>query len=129
ASAYWFNMVSARSPSIPFADDDWGMMLLEKGDAAGAIEKFRSANRKGPHFADALEGWGEALMAQNRSDLALSKFEQANRYAPNWGRLHLKWGEAFLYAGDKKSARTQLDAAAALYLMSEASPLFSAFTS
>ena len=118
ASAYWFNMVSARSPSIPFADDDWGMMLLEKGDAAGAIEKFRSANRKGPHFADALEGWGEALMAQNRSDLALSKFEQANRYAPNWGRLHLKWGEAFLYAGDKKSARTQLDAAAALYLMS-----------
>jgi cytochrome c-type biogenesis protein CcmH/NrfG len=111
-------MVSARSPSIPFADTDWGMMLLQKGDAAGAIEKFRSANRKGPHFADPLEGWGEALMAQNRSDLALTKFEQANRYAPNWGRLHLKWGEALLYSGDKDAAKKQFAIAEGLYLMS-----------
>ncbi|HEY7979669.1 MAG TPA: hypothetical protein VID67_15870 [Rhizomicrobium sp.] len=117
AAAYWFNMVSARSPSIPFADTDWGMMLLDKGDAAGAIEKFRSANRKGPHFADPLEGWGEALVKQNRSDLALAKFEQANRYAPNWGRLHLKWGEALLYNGDKNGAKKQFAIAAALYLM------------
>lgn len=117
AAAYWYAMVSARSPSIPFADTDWGMMLLQKGDAAGAIEKFRSASRKGPHFADPLEGWGEALMAQNRSDLALSKFEQANRYAPNWGRLHLKWGEALLYSGNKDAAKKQLANAAGLYLM------------
>jgi len=78
---------------------------LQKGDPAAAIEKFKSAHRKGPHFADPLEGWGEALMMQNRSDLALSKFKEAGGYAPNWGRLHLKWGEALLYSGDRDGAK------------------------
>jgi tetratricopeptide (TPR) repeat protein len=116
AAAYWFAMVSARSPSIPFADNDWGAMLLQKGDSDGAIEKFRSANRKGPHFADPLEGWGEALMAKNRSDQAIAKFSQAGKFAPNWGRLHLKWGEALLYSGDKAAAKKQLAIAAGLDL-------------
>jgi tetratricopeptide (TPR) repeat protein len=116
AAAHWFNMVSARSPSIPFADTDWGAMLLQKGDPAAAIEKFKSAHRKGPHFADPLEGWGEALMMQNRSDLALAKFEEANGHAPNWGRLHLKWGEALLYSGDKGGAGKQFAIAASLDL-------------
>jgi tetratricopeptide (TPR) repeat protein len=92
------------------------MMLLSKGDAAGAIEKFKAANRQGPHFADPLEGWGEALMMQNRSDLALAKFKQANAYAPNWGRLHLKWGEALVYSGDKDEAKKQFAVAAGLDL-------------
>lgn len=116
AAAYWLNMVAARSPSIPLANTDWGVMLLDKGDAAGAIEKFSAAHAQGPHYADPLEGWGEALMMQNRSDLALSKFEQANRYAPNWGRLHLKWGEALLYSGNKDGAKKQFAAAADLDL-------------
>jgi tetratricopeptide (TPR) repeat protein len=76
----------ARSPDIPFADTDWGAMLLAAGDAAGAIGKFQSANQKGPKFADPLEGWGEALMAKNQSHLALAKFAEAEKYAPNWGR-------------------------------------------
>ena len=116
AAAYWFNMVAVRSPSIPFANTDWGMMLLDKGDAAGAIQKFKAAHAQGPHFADPLEGWGEGLMMQNRSDLALAKFRDANEYAPNWGRLHLKWGEAALYAGDKDSAKKQFAIAAGLDL-------------
>jgi cytochrome c-type biogenesis protein CcmH/NrfG len=90
--------------------------LLARGDSAGAIEKFKASNAKGPHFADPLEGWGEALMAQNRSDLALAKFAQANQYAPNWGRLHLKWGEALAYAGKKNEAQKQFALSATLDL-------------
>ena len=116
AAAYWFAMVSARSPSIPFADTDWGQMLLQKGDADAAIAKFESAHRKGPHFADPLEGWGEALMMSKRSDLALAKFREANAYAPHWARLHLKWGEALLYSGNKDEAKEQFDIAASLDL-------------
>jgi tetratricopeptide (TPR) repeat protein len=115
-AAYWFAMVSARSPSIPDADTDWGQMLLWKGDADGAIAKFESANRKSPHFADPLEMWGEALMLKNRSDLALAKFEEADKIAPNWGRLHLKWGEALTYAGKRGEAWTQFAIAARLDL-------------
>jgi tetratricopeptide (TPR) repeat protein len=106
-AAHWFALVSARDPSIPFPDAEWGQMLLAKGDTAAAIAKFESAHTKGPHFADPLEMWGEALMTQNRSDLALEKFAQAAKCAPNWGRLHLKWGEALGYAGKKDDARTQ----------------------
>jgi tetratricopeptide (TPR) repeat protein len=106
-AAHWFSLVSARSPDIPFADSDWGAMLLAKGDYDGAVAKFQSANAKGPHFADPLEMWGEALIAKNRSDLALAKFAEADKYAPNWGRLHLKWGEALLWSGDKVGAQKQ----------------------
>jgi len=103
----WFAVVAARSPSIPFADTDWGEMLLKKGDYDGAIAKFESARAKGPHFADPLEMWGEALMEESRSDLALAKFEEANKYAPNWGRLHLEWGKALFWSGDKAGAQRQ----------------------
>jgi tetratricopeptide (TPR) repeat protein len=115
-AAHWFAMVSARAPSIPFADTDWGAMLLAKGDFDGAIAKFESANQKGSHFADPLEMWGEALMAKNRSDLALAKFEAADEYAPNWGWLHLKWGEALFWSGDKGGAKKQFVLAASLDL-------------
>lgn len=115
-AAHWFALVSARSPHIPFADTDWGAMLLAKGDLDGAIAKFASANKKGPHFADPLEMWGEALIRQNRSDLAVAKFAEAAKYAPNWSRLHLKWGEAFWWSGDKDEARKQFAIAASLEL-------------
>ena len=116
AAAHWFALVSARSPDIPFADTDWGQMLLQKGDPEGAIAKFESANKKGPRFADPLEMWGEALIAKNRSDLALAKFAEASKYAPNWGRLHLKWGEALWWSGDHDGARKQFAIATALDL-------------
>jgi len=115
-AAHWFEIVSRRTPSIPFADTDWGQMLLAKGDYDGAIAHFTVANRKGPHFADPLEMWGEALIRESRSDLALAKFEEANKYAPNWGRLHLKWGEALLWSGDKAGAEKQFAIAAARVL-------------
>ncbi|HSC59993.1 MAG TPA: hypothetical protein VLC29_02100 [Rhizomicrobium sp.] len=115
-AAHWYAIASAQSPSIPFADNDWGAMLMAKGDTDGAIAKFESANKKGPHFADPLEMWGEALIAKNRSDLALAKFEEADKYAPRWGRLHLKWGEALLWSGDKAGANKQFAVARGLYL-------------
>jgi tetratricopeptide (TPR) repeat protein len=116
ASAAWFEQAQKLGPSFPFANTDWGAMLMAKGDLDGAIAKFTLANQKGPHFADPLEMWGEALIAKNRSDLALAKFADANKYAPNWGRLHLKWGEALLWSGDKDGARKQFAVASGLDL-------------
>lgn len=115
-AALWFSLATHEAPSLPMADNAWGMMLLKKGDARSAIAKFRSAVALGPHYADPLEGWGEALMRENRSDLALPEFEAANKYAPNWGRLHLMWGEALYYTGRKNDARAQWTKAARLDL-------------
>jgi tetratricopeptide (TPR) repeat protein len=111
-----FAIVAARSPHMPYAETDWGEMLLRKGNLDGAIAKFEIANRKSPHFADPLEMWGEALMAQNRSDLAVAKFTEADKYASAWGRLHLKWGEALWWTGDHAGAERQFLMAAKLDL-------------
>jgi tetratricopeptide (TPR) repeat protein len=113
---FWFVRATAIAPSLPYAESEWGRALMDRGKPDDAIEKFKLANRKGPHFADPLEGWGEALMAKNQSHLALAKFAQAEKYAPNWGRLHLKWGEALIYAGKKDEAKAQFARAAQLDL-------------
>jgi tetratricopeptide (TPR) repeat protein len=102
--------------STPFADTDWGRMLLTNGEPDDTIAKFQSAHAEGPHFADPLEMWGEALMQENRSYLALAKFEEANKYAPNRGRLHLEWGRALYYTGEREEAKKQFGAAAHLIL-------------
>ena len=113
---HWFAKAAQDAPSIPFAHEDWGRSLLERGQADAAIEKFQLSSEKGPHFADSLEGWGEALMARNQSHLALAKFAEAVKYAPNWGRLHLKWGEALAYSGKRDEAARQFARAAQLDL-------------
>jgi tetratricopeptide (TPR) repeat protein len=115
-AAWWFAHADRDAPSSPFADADWGAMLLHQGDYDGAIAKFSAAHKKGSRFADPIEMWGEALMQENRSDLALAKFDEANKYAPNWGRLHLKWGESLIWSGDKAGARKQFDIASGLDL-------------
>jgi tetratricopeptide (TPR) repeat protein len=112
----WFQRAVASAKALPFAYADWGAMLLTRGNFDGAIEKFRQANKYGPHFADPLEMWGEALMLKNHSDLALAKFEEANKFAPSWGHLHLKWGEALGYVGRREDAQTQYQTAATLSL-------------
>ncbi len=115
-AAFWFARLEKMEPSIPFADEDWGKMLLDNGQPDDAIQKFALANQKGPHFADPLEGWGEALMAKKQTDAAAAKFVEAAKYAPNWGRLHLKWGEALGYDGKRDEAKKQFALAAGLDL-------------
>jgi tetratricopeptide (TPR) repeat protein len=113
---FWFAKATAAGPSVPFADQAWGQILLERGEPDRAIAHFTIVNQRSPRFADPLEGWGEALMAKNQSHLALEKFAEAEKYAPNWGRLHLKWGEALAYAGKPAEAKAQFARAAALDL-------------
>jgi tetratricopeptide (TPR) repeat protein/predicted GNAT family acetyltransferase len=83
AADRWFAMVAARSPSIPFADSDWGDALLAKG----AVAEFRLAHEKGPHFADPLKGWGDALTRQGQWNDALARYDEALKYAPVWREL------------------------------------------
>ncbi len=113
---WWFGRAVQSAPSIPMVYATWGEALLRRGDADGAIAKFKTASQKGPHFADPLEGSGEALMAMNQSHLALAKFAEAEKYAPDWGPLHLKWGEALVYAGKTDEAKAQFARAAQLDL-------------
>ena len=112
----WFAQADRLGPSIPFADKDWGEMLLARGDTPGAIAKFSVAHQKGPHFADPLELWGEALIKRGDFAGAALKFAEADRDAPQWGRNHLRWGEALAKLGRTAGAKAQWRAAAGMEL-------------
>ena len=124
---WWFARAISQQNSIPFAYAEWGEALMGRGDFDGAIAKFKTANDKGPRFADPLELWGEALVLKNRSDLALARFEEAEKYAPNWGRLHLKWGEALFWLGHNDEAAKQFAIAATLDLTAADKAMLSAW--
>jgi tetratricopeptide (TPR) repeat protein len=94
----------------------WGEVLAAHRELSPAIEKFRAAHERGPHWADPVEHWGEALAAQGQFQAAAQKYAEALTYAPNWGALHLHWGEALDKLGDHAKALEQFRAAQELAL-------------
>jgi len=104
------------APSLPMAYESWGDALAAHSDLGPAIEKYRSAHVRGPHWADPIERWGEALAAQGQFQAAAQKYAEAFTYAPKWGALHLHWGEALDNLGDHAKALEQYRAAQELAL-------------
>ncbi len=86
------NAVS-MAPDLPAAYYSWGLALWRHGDAAGAIEKLREANARGPHWADPLKAWGDVLAAQGHHGDAIAKYREALRWAPEWDELKTKEGQ------------------------------------
>ena len=84
----WFSEAARQAPSIPFAFNNWGEMLLAKGDLDGAIDRFTQAHKEQPRYADPLKLWGDALTRQGKVKDALAKYDEALKYAPAWPALH-----------------------------------------
>lgn len=116
AAERWFAEAVRQAPSVPLAYAEWGRLRLDKGDPDGAIAVLRTAEAKGPRFADPPQIWGEALMAKGDFAGASRKFADAARLAPNWGRNHLKAGEALTRLGGAEAARNELRTASGLDL-------------
>jgi tetratricopeptide (TPR) repeat protein len=112
----WFAEAVRQGPSIPFAYDDWGRLLLAAGDAQGAMRQFAAAHRVGPRWADPLKHMGDALARMGRERDALRRYAQAAERAPHWGALHVNWGQALWRLGRHEDARARFRAAARLNL-------------
>jgi tetratricopeptide (TPR) repeat protein len=82
-----FSEAIRQNPALPFADLEWGQMLLERGQAAAAIPHLSRAASVAPQFADPLKYWGDALRRTGNASEALSKYRQALPLAPNWEEL------------------------------------------
>ena len=113
---HWFGEAVKMAPSVPYANADWGRVLLDRGQTDKAIAQFEIANTRGPHFADPLSWWGEALLRKGETRAALKKFREADKYAPRWGRNHLLWGDALAKLGKADEARSKWRAAATMDL-------------
>ncbi|MGA9854317.1 MAG: tetratricopeptide repeat protein [Gammaproteobacteria bacterium] len=84
----------ALAPSLPQAYESWGLALMRHQDYQSAIEKFKAANQRSPHWCDPLKYWGDALAAQGNYKEAVQKYAEAGQYTPHWGALELYWGQA-----------------------------------
>ena len=83
----WFQAALRQGPSLPFAETEYGMRLIARGERDRAIELFKAANHKGSRFPDPLKGWGDALVQQGKTREALDKYDEALKYSPNWTAL------------------------------------------
>lgn len=101
------------APSLPFAYQRRALALLERGDTARALTRFRDAHVRGPRWADPLKGWGDTLAAQGRWAEAAQKYEQAVAFAPNWQGLHMAHADALNRLGRREEAKAALEKAAA----------------
>jgi tetratricopeptide (TPR) repeat protein len=85
----WYAKAVKLAPSIPSGYYSWGVALAKHGNLEAAAVKFKSANQKGPHWADPLKAWGDVLIKQGRRNEAIEKYDEALRYAPNWAALKI----------------------------------------
>ncbi len=113
---HWLGQAVRMAPTIPFANYEWGQVLLARGDLEGAALRFEAASQQGPRFADPLSAAGEVLLLKGDPKAAAAKFSEANKLAPRWGRNHLLWGEALAKLGKTGEAKAQWKIAAALDL-------------
>jgi len=83
----WFAEAVRQAPSIPFAIAEWGDALEARGNFGAAVEKFRLAHEKGPHWADPLKSWGDILARRGDGSGAVAKYDEALQFAPAWTQL------------------------------------------
>jgi tetratricopeptide (TPR) repeat protein len=69
------------------AYESWGEALAARNELDPAIEKYRAAHDRGPHWADPLKAWGDVLAKQGNIKAALAKYDEALKYAPKWKQL------------------------------------------
>ncbi|GLS01568.1 hypothetical protein GCM10007859_15830 [Brevundimonas denitrificans] len=116
AAEHWWREAIRIAPSIPVAYDSLGRSRLEAGDGAGALTLFRTAQAKGPRWADPVKGEADALVRLGRAREALRRYAAAAEHTPRWGGLHLAWARALEAEGRSQQAREKYRAAAGMDL-------------
>jgi len=116
AAEHWWREAIRIGPSIPMGYEALGRSRLAAGDAAGALTLFRTAQEKGPRWADPVKGEADALVRLGRTREALRRYAAAAERAPRWGALHLAWARALEAEGRSAEARETYAAAAGMDL-------------
>jgi tetratricopeptide (TPR) repeat protein len=106
----------ASNPRLPYADLEWGRLLLLQHDVVAAEAHLRRAADLAPHFADPLKYLGDAQFASKRFDAAAASYARAAELAPRWGANQLMWGKALWEDGKRDEARRKFASARAMDL-------------
>lgn len=117
-AAKWLAEAKRLGPSLPFADEALGRMLLTAGDLDGAGRAFERASVIEPRYADALKGAGDVLARKRMWREAANRYAAAAQQAPRWGKLHLHWAHALGRSGNDRRAREVLQSTGSMILSS-----------
>ncbi|MFL6763488.1 MAG: hypothetical protein ACJ8FB_13145 [Sphingomicrobium sp.] len=106
-----FSVAVAANPRLPFADLEWGRVLLSSGKTAAAETHLRRAAQLAPNFADPRKYLGDVQFAEKRYGDAAASYAAAARLAPRWGANQLMWAKALWQSGSRDESRRRLAAA------------------
>lgn len=86
-----------------------GQGLLEKNEAAGAVNEFLVALRLKPNYAEASNGLGQAFRARGDLEEAIAGYQMALRLDAKFGAAHRNLAQAFEEKGDRLLAAQAYD--------------------
>jgi len=111
-TAYWQNSETlwtctlACTTDNDIAQDNLGIVLMQKGKMDAAITCFQQALQIRPDFAEARNNLGHALLQMGKVDAAITSFQQALQIRPDFAEAHDNLGNALLQTGKVDEAIT-----------------------
>jgi tetratricopeptide (TPR) repeat protein len=104
-AAYWKDSETLWSYSLACDADNYvaqnnlGLVLLQKGRTGEAAACFRRALQIKPGYAEARNNLGEVLLRSGKVDAAITNFQEALLIRPDFAEAHDNLGNALLQFG------------------------------
>lgn len=102
---------AAKRPDNPFAHNNVGVALFQRGDNAGAMAHFERALSLRPEYPEAHLNRGNSLFVEGRSDEAIREFVRALTLKPAYPEAYNDLGMALRSVGRREEARAAFEQA------------------
>ena len=102
----WIHTLTVTSDNC-VADDNFGLVLFQKGQVDEAIAHYQKALVIKPDYLEARNNLGNALMQNGRADEAVVQFRKALEIQPNFAHAHYNLGVALAQKGRLDEAIAQ----------------------
>jgi Flp pilus assembly protein TadD len=106
-----FSDTVAKVPDNPYAQDNLGMALMERGRTGAAASRFEEALRLKPDDAVAESDLGNALLQLDQPEDAVGHLRAALRLVPDSADAHINLGAALMRLGLGSEAAAEFQAA------------------
>jgi len=100
-----FNKSLGVEPRLPAARYARGVILLQDGKPAAALEDLKIAVSENPKDAFTLNALGDAYLQLNQVDKAVESLRQAVELSPEEGKFLMRYGRALQRAGRREEAK------------------------
>ena len=110
SESLWVHTLACTSDNC-VADDNFGLVLYQKGKVDEAIAHYQKALALEPNFANAHYNLGNALFDKGRVDEAMAQFQEALKIQPDFAEAHNNLGNALLGKGRVDEAMAEIQEA------------------